>query len=657
MDIYCKLLNNRRRLKIEVGRWVILLSAISYLQSSPAQTGTINVDENHNGHKIFGLPTPTAGNEAATKAYADSVGGGGGGAAAWGSITGTLSAQTDLQTALDNKQPIDADLTAIAALSGTHNIYYRSASNTWSTVTIGSGLDFTGATLSATGGSTVTPAALTKTDDTNVTLTLGGTPATALLQATSLTLGWSGTLAVSRGGTGAATATAHNYFGNNTGSGAAPGFHQIDFSELAGNWTLAQGPSTTASKLLGRTDASAGIPQEITLGTNLAISGTTLNATGGTTSFANPTAKVGASVVNGSATTAMRSDAAPPINQTVDLGMTAAQTVVATDTGTISVVDVLAIEHSTNGTPAANYGTALLFRAKDNGATGNDAGRVAVVWGDATHATHRSAMDFQLDFNGGSPASGMTLYQQSGGGALSVGSQTNPAAVGIINASSGYWVANAASTTGKILQSDGSKFTASTPTWPALAGAAGYTPRSDGTTGFASYPAQLVNSSVSAQSPSTSDVYLAGSNIVVTAGDFKAKGQYKCVFDMTKSAGTGAIVITLRVGVNGSTADAAIQTYTFGAGTSVADTGIFEVIATWRTVGSGTSAVMQGICRGTHLLATTGLFNNAAGWVLIGSPSPSSGFASNTATNIGISFNGSTAFAGTAQVVQAQLQQ
>jgi hypothetical protein len=34
-----------------------------------------------------------------------------------------------------------------------------------------------------------TAAALTKTDDTNVTLTLGGTPATALLQATSLTLG------------------------------------------------------------------------------------------------------------------------------------------------------------------------------------------------------------------------------------------------------------------------------------------------------------------------------------------------------------------------------------------------------------------------------------------------------------------------------------
>jgi hypothetical protein len=49
---------------------------------------------------------------------------------------------------------------------------------------------------------TVVPAALTKTDDTNVTMTLGGTPTTALLQATSMTLGWTGTLAVTRGGTG-----------------------------------------------------------------------------------------------------------------------------------------------------------------------------------------------------------------------------------------------------------------------------------------------------------------------------------------------------------------------------------------------------------------------------------------------------------------------
>lgn len=44
--------------------------------------------------------------------------------------------------------------------------------------------------------------ALTKTDDTNVTITLGGNPNTSLLRAVSLTMGWAGTLAETRGGTG-----------------------------------------------------------------------------------------------------------------------------------------------------------------------------------------------------------------------------------------------------------------------------------------------------------------------------------------------------------------------------------------------------------------------------------------------------------------------
>lgn len=48
-----------------------------------------------------------------------------------------------------------------------------------------------------------TPSALTKTDDTNVTLTLGGSPTVALLAATSLTLGWTGQLGLTRGGTNA----------------------------------------------------------------------------------------------------------------------------------------------------------------------------------------------------------------------------------------------------------------------------------------------------------------------------------------------------------------------------------------------------------------------------------------------------------------------
>lgn len=66
--------------------------------------------------------------------------------------------------------------------------------------------------------SIASPAALTKTDDTNITLALGGTPATALLRATSLTLGWTGTLATSRGGLGGAPTptTAKGLKGNGT---------------------------------------------------------------------------------------------------------------------------------------------------------------------------------------------------------------------------------------------------------------------------------------------------------------------------------------------------------------------------------------------------------------------------------------------------------
>ena len=71
----------------------------------------------------------------------------------------------------------------------------------------------------ATPSNGITPAALSKTDDTNVTLTLGGTPATALLQATSLTLGWSGQLSVARGGTALSSTPTNGQLliGNGTG--------------------------------------------------------------------------------------------------------------------------------------------------------------------------------------------------------------------------------------------------------------------------------------------------------------------------------------------------------------------------------------------------------------------------------------------------------
>ena len=69
---------------------------------------------------------------------------------------------------------------------------------------VGTDAGMTYANFSAQFGNPYTPSALTNTNDTNVTLTLGGSPTTALLHATSMTLGWTGTLSGARGGTGIA---------------------------------------------------------------------------------------------------------------------------------------------------------------------------------------------------------------------------------------------------------------------------------------------------------------------------------------------------------------------------------------------------------------------------------------------------------------------
>lgn len=145
--------------------------------------------------------------------------------------------------------------------------------------------------LSSTGApSYVSAGAFTKTDDTNVTLTLGGAHATSVLAAMSVTLGWTGQLAISRGGTGLGSlgtanqllrvnsgATALEYFTPTwtTNTGTVTNFSAGDLSPL---FTTSEATTTTTPALtftltssvtqyqvFGRTSSGTGAPSWITL--------------------------------------------------------------------------------------------------------------------------------------------------------------------------------------------------------------------------------------------------------------------------------------------------------------------------------------------------------------------------------------------------------
>lgn len=78
--------------------------------------------------------------------------------------------------------------------------------------------------------------ALTRVDDANVRLTLGGGAATALLRPASISVGWSGQLAVVRGGTGAASLT--GYVKGN-GAAAMSASATIPASDISGLGSMA----------------------------------------------------------------------------------------------------------------------------------------------------------------------------------------------------------------------------------------------------------------------------------------------------------------------------------------------------------------------------------------------------------------------------------
>lgn len=136
----------------------------------------------------------------------------------------------------------------------------------------------------------ITGQALTKTDDTNVTATLGGTPTTALVNAASITLGWTGQLAITRGGTGAATAQAaiNAMHPTPSGAGTLAYYNGTNWVALAGNATGTRVLQEDSSGVPSWVAAGSGTVTSaiIAPGNGISVSGTCTITTTGTCTVA-----------------------------------------------------------------------------------------------------------------------------------------------------------------------------------------------------------------------------------------------------------------------------------------------------------------------------------------------------------------------------------
>lgn len=174
----------------------------------------------------------------------------------------------------------------------------------------------------------------------------------------------------------------------------------------------------------------------------------------------------------------------------------------------------------------------------------------------------------------------------------------------------------------------------------------------------AAYVVEPALGSTAAQTLGTGDTYVAGSGLTVVGSRLAAGTFYRCVMEMTKTgAGTATATANLRMGTLGTTSDASVCLFTFPtAQTAAIDNGVMTVLANFRSVGSGTSAVVAGTFLITRTNTTTGFVSTGGLQVMAPIRVTSSGFNSSTVTKIGVSINAGASSAWTTTLVQADIQ-
>ena len=152
--------------------------------------------------------------------------------------------------------------------------------------------------------------------------------------------------------------------------------------------------------------------------------------------------------------------------------------------------------------------------------------------------------------------------------------------------------------------------------------------------------------------PAATATYLTGSNI--STANIKAGSIVNWDIAVLKTAaGVAPPIFTVRFGTAGTTADATLLTFTGSAQTAVADGGLFSIKCIFKTIGTGTAAVLTGHYTLMHNAQIVGLSTLPVNFAF----QTSAGFNSTLAnTKLGVAVDSGAAAAWTINQVSVKLE-
>lgn len=204
----------------------------------------------------------------------------------------------------------------------------------------------------------------------------------------------------------------------------------------------------------------------------------------------------------------------------VDHAFTASQSVTVSDAATNTITNVLSLGHNSSGTATTSFGTGILFKAEDSTTNNEDLFRIQGLWQTATHSSQDSYIVFGIRTGG---AALSNKFSMTGVGGLSVGIARADTAFGVVNAETGFKIANNAATTGTILKANGTNYVASTETY-ATPGTSGNVMTSNGTNWTSVTPslktnADAPNSTIAINVLTGAPATIATKTLTIAAGD------------------------------------------------------------------------------------------------------------------------------------------